>query len=338
MALWLVRAGKHGEREDFALVNNVAVIGWDEMPDLSGIHDRKDLAALLQQTYPNDKEKTLMNWEAQLWAFTQRIKPGDWVALPLKRRSAIAIGKIVGDYAFNGDNPAGAMHFRPVQWQGEFTRTLFGQDLLYSLGSALTICKIERHNAEERVKNIVAGKKDSAVKPPQIPTDSGEDAGPLDLEEIARDQIVKYIISKFKGHGLQRLVGSILEAQGYTIRIAPEGPDGGVDIIAGRGALGFEAPRLAVQVKSSDTPVDVGVLRELQGVMSTFGADLGLVVAWGGYKGTVEKEAARQFFKIRLWDSNELVSMIQNYYEQLPADIQAELPLKRIWALVPEEE
>ena len=37
MTLWLVRAGKHGEREELALENDIAVIGWDELPDLSGI-------------------------------------------------------------------------------------------------------------------------------------------------------------------------------------------------------------------------------------------------------------------------------------------------------------
>ena len=31
MALWLVRAGSHGEREDFAIQNKVAVIGWDDV-------------------------------------------------------------------------------------------------------------------------------------------------------------------------------------------------------------------------------------------------------------------------------------------------------------------
>jgi len=35
MSVWLVRAGKNGEREDFALENGVAVIGWDELPDLA---------------------------------------------------------------------------------------------------------------------------------------------------------------------------------------------------------------------------------------------------------------------------------------------------------------
>jgi restriction system protein len=160
----------------------------------------------------------------------------------------------------------------------------------------------------------------------------------LDIEQYARDQIVNHINSKFKGHGLAYLVGEVLSAQGYEIRISPEGPDGGVDVLAGRGTLGFESPRLVVQVKAWDTPVDVGVLRELSGVMSTFGADQGLVVSWGGFKSSVEKEAARQFFKIRLWNADDLVRMVQENYEKLPEDIQADLPLKRIWTLVPEEE
>ena len=338
MTLWLVRAGKHGEREDFALENNTAVIGWNEIPDLSGIKTRKELLELLHKTYPNEKDKTLKNWEAQLWAFSQKIKPGDLVALPLKRRSVIALGWVEGAYNYKSENPVDAHHNIPVKWVGEFPRAHFGQDLLYSLGSSQTVCRIERNNAEERFKNVLAGKKDTPLKAPDIASDENVDDTTFDLEQYARDQIVKYINSEYKGHDLQRLVGAILEAQGYTIKIAPEGPDGGVDIIAGRGTLGFEPPRLVVQVKSSDSPVDVGVLRELQGVMSNFGADLGLFVAWGGYRGSVEKEAARLFFKIRLWDSSDLVMMLQTYYEQLPADIQAELPLKRIWALVPGEE
>jgi len=72
--------------------------------------------------------------------------------------------------------------------------------------------------------------------------------------------------------------------------------------------------------------------------MRTFGADQGLIVAWGGYRGTVEREATRQYFKIRLWDADAVVQKVQEHYNQLPADIQAELPLKRIWTLVLEEE
>lgn len=338
MALWIVRAGRHGERESYAQDNNVVIIGWDGVPDISNIKTREELFKIIQNSYPNEKEKTIKNWESQLWAFSNRIQLNDLVALPLKSRSVILIGKVKGNYKFKPDNPTNAKHLRQVEWIGEFPRTSFNQDLLYSLGSAMTVCKITRNNAEERVKKIIAGQPDSPLVPPEGPIDDGGEETTFDIEEFSRDQIVRYINSKFKGHGLQRIVGAILQAQGYTIKISPEGADGGVDIIAGKGALGLEPPHLAVQVKSSDNPIDVSVLRELKGVMSTFDADLGLIVAWGGYRGTVEKEANRQFFKIRLWDSNDVVSMIQTHYEQLPADIQAELPLKRIWALVPEEE
>lgn len=107
-----------------------------------------------------------------------------------------------------------------------------------------------------------------------------------------------------------------------------------MDILAGKGLLGFDTPRLAVQVKSGDNPIDIRVLRELQGVLKNFGAEQGLLVAWGGYKSSVEKETSRLFFEIRIWDSEDLVRMIQLYYEDLPEDIQVELPLKRIWALI----
>ena len=338
MTIWLTRAGRYGEREDYALENNVAVIGWQELPDLSTISSRKELADLLEENYPDKKSKTLSNWESQIWPFIQVIAKGDLIVLPLKHRAIIAVGEVEGDYHFEGGNPPDARHLRPVKWLEEFSRNQFGQDLLYSLGAAMTVCRIQRNNAEERVRGMLEGKEDTPIISPDKIPEEGEGEAILDIEQYTRDQISNYINHKFKGHGLARLVGAILQAQGLQVRVSPEGPDGGVDIIAGKGALGFEHPRLVVQVKSGDSPVDVNVLRELQGVMSTFGADQGLIVAWGGYRGTVEREATRQYFKIRLWDADAVVQKVQEHYNQLPADVQAELPLKRIWTLVQEEE
>lgn len=338
MTLWLVRAGRYGEREDFALQNKMAVIGWDDLPDLSTIKTRKELSTLLQKTYPDQKSKTLLNWESQIWGFIHEMQIGDLIALPLKHRSVIVFGEVLGDYRFEQKNPVDARHTRPVKWLTEIPRTQIDQDIRYSLGAAMTVGRIRRNKAEERLRSILAKKDDTSTKPTANMVDEAEIEAPFEIEQFARDQISDYINRKFKGHGLARLVAALLQAQGYQVRIAPEGPDGGVDIIAGRGALGFEPPRLIVQVKSSDTPVDVSVLRELQGVMSNFNADQGLFVAWGGFKGTVEKEAARQYFKIRLWDADYLVQMLQEHYDQLPDAIQAELPLKRIWTLVLEEE
>ena len=49
MAVWLVRAGRNGERESFALEENLAVIGFDELPDLVQVHTRDELTNIFRQ-------------------------------------------------------------------------------------------------------------------------------------------------------------------------------------------------------------------------------------------------------------------------------------------------
>jgi restriction system protein len=81
----------------------------------------------------------------------------------------------------------------------------------------------------------------------------------------------------------------------------------------------------------------VNVLRGLQGVLQNFRAEQGLLVCWGGYTQPVVKEARQSFFTVRLWDSADLLGMILKCHDRFPDDLKAELPLKRVWALVVEE-
>lgn len=334
MTVWMVRAGEHGEHEDFVLEKGVAAIRWIELGDLSGVHSREELQALCEKVYPDAKPNTIVNWVRQLWAFRARIQVGDLVVLPLKTRAAIAIGRVAGLYTYRPDFPEGARHTRPVEWlKTDIPRTAFDQDLLYSLGARMTVCQIQRNQAEERIRAMLEG-----TPPPPTPDDVGPPVEvPQDLEQYARDQIEAYIGRKFKGHDLARLVTALLRAQGYHTHVAPPGPGGGADIVAGRGPMGFDPPRLCVQVKSGMQPADVKVLRELLGVLSNFGAEGGLLVSWAGFRQSVYAEAGRLFFQIRLWDSGDVVRALLDHYDQLPEDLQAEIPLKRIWTLVQKE-
>src|SRR5687768_638881 len=113
MALWLVRAGKHGEREELALEEDRVVIGWEELPDLAEIDSREELDVLMNATYAGAKRNAITNWVGQVWTFIGRIKKSDLVVLPLKKRSAIAIGRVTGPYEYRPDLPPDARHTLP---------------------------------------------------------------------------------------------------------------------------------------------------------------------------------------------------------------------------------
>ena len=40
------------------------------------------------------------------------------------------------------------------------------------------------------------------------------------------------------------------------------------------------------------------------------------------------------FFSVRLWDADDVLAAVQRNYDRLTEELQKELPLKRIWALV----
>lgn len=331
MSLWLVRAGQHGGQEQTALNENVVTIGWNEFSDLSSLKTRNDLTKIYREVYPDFNNHRAGNEIGQIWRFVHDIQVGDLVALPLKTESSIAIGKVEGNYEYRKLTEE-VLHIRRVKWIKTIPRSEFDQDVLYSLGAFMTVCRIERNSAEKRVVQLLEGRKVDII---DTELSVGEEN--IDIEEYAQDQIMKYVGIKFKGHDLARLVDEILKAQGYVTKLSPPGPDGGVDILASAGALGFDEPRICVQVKSSTSPVDVRILRELQGVMSKVKADYGLLVSWGGFTSSAQKEARDAFFSIRLWDQGGLLKEIFKDYERFDDELKAELPLKRMWGLVVEE-
>jgi len=336
MTLWLVRAGRHGEQEQGAIDNAVVTIGWNKLPDLSNISDKTSLEKLFVEKHGSEKKKAVANKVGQIWNFINNIKKDDLVALPLKLQSSIIIGKVQSDYEYK-EYIHNIKHTRRVNWLKTIPRSEFDQDVLNSLGAAMTVCKIKRNNAENRVLKMVSGEK--IVKTiPDIENDEDKEPELTDIEQFAKDKIYKFLEARFAGHNLARLINEILKAQGYVTLMSPPGADGGVDVLAGSGPIGFEHPKICVQVKSSKSPVDVKILRELEGVAKNFGAEHGLVVAWGGFTKAATDEAKRSFFTTRLWDQGVILEEIVKNYEKFDDELKAELPIKRIWALVSEED
>jgi restriction system protein len=344
VALWLVRGGAHGEYERRFLEDGQLYLTWTDglqLHDLSQARTHDSIRTIVDDCYPGEPAKRIINWTGQIWAFVVPMKPGDWIAMPRKGTALIAIGEITGPYQYDPKADEPYRHRRSVKWLNkEVPRSAFGQDLLYSLGAFLTVCAITRNDAEQRVRAMPARgwKSEPGLTPSAQGVVADGEETPVDLELLARDQIAKLVMARFQGHGLALLVEAVLKAQGYTTYRSPEGADKGVDILAATGPLGFGEPRICVQVKSGDTPVDRPTLDQLIGVMANFKADRGLLVSWGGFKGSVSREVANQFFSVRLWDRETLLGEILEHYNSLPDELRAELPLKRFWALAAEDQ
>ena len=333
MALWCIKGGRTGEREQRMIEHSVIAIGWETLGDLSTCSDKDELMIKYQEAFPDAARRRTAHHVGQLYSFVNRIKIDDLVVVPLKTQSAIAIGEIKSDYLFSEEYGQDMLHIRKVAWiRTDLPRTAFDQDLLYSFGAFMTVCQIIRNDAERRVRALLRGEQTQPVDEEEIDDQSA------DVEQIARDQLLKHISQKYRGHELARLVEAVLSAQGMTVERMNPGPDGGVDILAGSGAMGFDSPCICVQVKSADTPVGVDVFRALKGTMDSFNADQGLLVSLGGFKSSTLSEALNSFFRVRLWDSGDLINAIIRYYDKLPDTIQAEIPLKRVWALAFEED
>lgn len=337
--LWIVRAGAHGERELAAISQSRLLPGFLEVGDLSARKGRDAILAHLQEVLPNQGENRLRNFTAQLNQFVNTIQIGDYVVMPRKVTNGVAIGIVQGNYEFDADSEF--KHSRAVKWEQEsLPRDTFKQDLRHSFGAFMTICEIKRNAAPDRVKAVLEKGIDPGAllgKQGHVPAVAADESGEADeyqtdIEDIANQQIISLIKSEFAGHALADLVAEILRIEGYTTKVSPPGPDGGVDILAAGGMLGLGEDRVCVQVKSGDGPANHDVVLRLIGSVSNTQARTGLLVSIGGVNAVAQRELDNNFFKLRLWQMPDLLKALFRTYGELSDETRAKLPLKQIWA------
>lgn len=343
---WVIRSGRHGERDQWALDNGVSGGGWRELPDLTSCTTKESIAAIVNATFPTAKPGRVHIFVGQLWALRSRIQPGDLLVMPLKTTKQIAMGRVTSGYTYLGDeSEPDRRHVVHVDWlRTDLPRTSVKQDLLFTLGSAMSIFAPSKNDAVNRLEHLLI----HGIDPGQghgggltVVSDLTEDAGAdvdspelaADIEQVAADQITSRIAEDFAGHELATLVTAILATEGFQCLQSPPGPDGGIDISAGRGPLGMDSPRLLVQVKSGGQ-VGAPVVTQLHGVMTTHGADQGLLVAWGGLSKPARDAMKNHQLRVRVWEAADVVDAVLRTYDQLPDDIRTRLPLKRVWMLV----
>ncbi|MGW5880295.1 hypothetical protein ACWFMI_27495 [Nocardiopsis terrae] len=154
---WLVRAGRDGEREEWALRGDRVGGGFNGVPDLTAVDSRARMVEVVEQEYKDESQGLIRNYAGQLWAFRGKIQVGDLVVLPLKNRKQpmIAIGRITGDYEFDPGAGEDRQHLRRVQWlRTDVPRNAADQDLRYTLGAFMTVCELWRNDAAWRLAEL----------------------------------------------------------------------------------------------------------------------------------------------------------------------------------------
>lgn len=157
------------------------------------------------------------------------------------------------------------------------------------------------------------------------------------LDELAAqaDEGIGNYLDAIDEYKFQDLCAALIEAMGYYIDfIAPKGKDGGIDIVAYKDPLGFERPRLKIQVKkriesNKSTTDEIKILKSVLHKNE----DIGIFITGSTFTRDARMFARQSDIHIRLIDRQDLIQLWRENYPKLSAQSKALLPLQAIYFL-----
>lgn len=162
----------------------------------------------------------------------------------------------------------------------------------------------------------------------------GQEATIQQIEQKAIEGL-KQQLGLLNPYEFQDLVAALLRGMGYyTPFVAPQGKDGGVDVIAYRDPLGTVSPRIKIQIKHRDSPTSVQEVRQLMGLLQKDG-DVGMFVSSGGFTPDAKATARTSHVHVELVDLDRFIALWQEFYQKLSDEDKALLPLVPIFFYAP---
>lgn len=268
--VWVVRGGSNNEIIDIVESKSVVAIGWVGAGDCTALTTRDEFRA-----HPPGAD--------QLYRFVREMQIGDMVLTPNKATRRASVGEITGEYKYdpsvvNEEYP----QVRAVKWSGSISRDDMSPKLKNSMGSAMTLFRIDEY--EEEIKRLLAGD----VPTPKEKEEEEETFDFLaDTQEKAEAGIADHIAS-LHWDDFELLVAAVLRTLGFRTKLSKKGADGGYDIIAHPDALGFEEPRVKVEVKHRKGSIGGPEVRGFRSTIRT--GEKGLCVSTGGFTGDARGE------------------------------------------------
>lgn len=324
---WMIRAGDNNELMPIWKQKGIVSIGWPQFGDPRQYRTKNMLREKADIVFSEAKPQSRNSWTSQVWRFSREIEEGDRIISYSKEKRAYLIGKVTKSHFYdtligNQDYP----NTLKVDWESKTVdRDRLSQAAKNTLGSVLTVFRVDQWGNE-----IIQLLGNQQIQPIEI-----DDVEPVE-DEVIEDFIGKALamvedqVDKLDPWQMQDLVGGLLQAMKYNVRVSPKGPDGGVDVLAYKDSFGFEKPIIKVQVKHRKVTASAPEVQQLLGANPIDGNCL--FISTGGF--TAQAQAVAKHNTVTIVDLEELVRLVVQWYETIPNEIRALLPLQRIY--VPE--
>ena len=117
MTAWIIRAGRYGEREQWALESGLSGADFHEVGDLTPANTKDKVRTAISAAFPSAPPGRQANFSGQLWALRDSVKPGDLIVMPLKTTKKIALGIVTSGYSYRPEAPEDRRHTIAVDWK-----------------------------------------------------------------------------------------------------------------------------------------------------------------------------------------------------------------------------
>ncbi len=330
--MWVVRAGRGAELAEAFVRDGMVAIGG-----LRNLHELKTLDEVRsewEQKHPGHSASKAGSHAGQSHRFANVMATGDDVVTFDRATRLYHLGTITGEPRFEAGVMGGAGHdgtVRSVAWASTVSRDDLPAGTRNSLGYIGTVFQPSEEAIEE-LRALAEGRP-SAIKakpPAEAEADEHEELAELREDMEARSiELITDAIAKLDWSQMQDLVAAILRAMGYKTRVSGPGSDRGKDIIASPDGLGFQSPRIKVEVKHRKGSMGAPEIRSFLGGLRK--DDRGLYVSTGGFTNEARYEAERAEVPTTLIDLDGLAELLVQHYKSVDDEGRALVPLQPLY-------
>jgi restriction system protein len=314
--VWCVRADA-GRYAPAFLQGGFAGIGWEEIPDLSGVTSRDELYPLYRTAYPDDDSNIVVGQQVgQLARFLIDMKAGDTVITPEANTELLRVGVVAPapSYFYIPNDPACRYpHRRRVEWfQKPLMRSGLSVPLQNTLRSSLTVFGISQ---VDEVLHVTG--RSSLASPAPI--------GAYDPYQAVLDRILTLTAKEF-----EILVGHLLTALGFEgSEVVGKTGDGGVDATGELNIANLAKVKVFVQAKryKVGTKISASTVRQLRQAIPFIGQGAFITTA-GFQKSAFDVALEPGFPRIGLINGSQLVALLVEHWSDIPDEFKDRLGLK----------